>query len=360
MRGVLLWGAFALWMLSGFLPVPSGETSAADLRLSPALVTARSGETVRLEVWVEGAGNLNRVEFTATYPAEVLEPVDGDLERDGVQMEVGPVFSGGCIPENRAEGGTLRWVAWRAPEAGPFSGDGVVAVVTFRVREGAPPGVYPIVFDPGSVRLLDPEGRPLAVGSVEDGAVRVPPVTTGLRGWITREGTTSYGGTAVTVLFYPSGDSYPTTWARACTDEGGNFYLAVPETEEPLPSGFPLPAGGPPAGAYEWAYIRLDFPNYGSECYWEPLDEEVVDIGWHILEGGDVNGDGCINIFDIVRIIADFGESVAAPCFVPFAPCPSGEVGAVAPASDVNGDCRVNIFDLTMAAENFGLCTNCP
>ncbi|HID89585.1 MAG TPA: hypothetical protein EYH27_00500 [Anaerolineales bacterium] len=360
MRGILLWGALVLWTLYGVLLAPSGDPPTADLRLLPTFVVARPGDTVRLEVWVESAEDLDRVEFVATYPEEVLEPLDSDGGRDGVQMEVGPVFLGGCIPENRAEEGTLRWVAWRAPEAGPFSGDGIVAVVTFRVREEAAPDTYPIVFDPGSVRLLDPDGQPLPVGDVEGGAVRVPPVTVGLRGWITREGTSYYGRTAVTVLFYPSAGSSPTTWARACTDEQGNFYLPVPTGTSPPPADVLLPAETP-SGPYEWAYVRLDFPNHGSECYWEPLDEEVVDIGWHVLEGGDVNDDGCINIFDIVRIIADFGERVTAPCFVPFAPCAAAdETGSIAPASDVNGDCRVNIFDLTITAENFGLCTNCP
>jgi len=360
-RGASTLVTFALLLLTLPISTPAWGNPAPVLRFQPSFSQGRPGETVRVEVWVEEAGNLDRLEFAATYEADVLEPVDADGGREGVQLEVGPVFAAGYVPENRAEGGVLRLVAQRAPAEGPFNGQGVVAAVTFRVRQEAMPGMYPLSFDPASVRLLDPAGRPLEVGGLDDCSVRVPPVTTALEGWITREGTTYYGRTAVTVFFYPSAGSYPAVWARACTDDHGDFFLPVPEGGATPPADFPLPSHGPPPGPYEWAYVRLDFPNHGSECYWEPLDEEVVNIGWHTLEGGDVTGDGCINIFDIVRIIADFGQSVAAPCTVPFAPCPDPSPSdRLAPPSDVNGDCRVNIFDLTMAAENFGLCTNCP
>lgn len=349
-----------LLLVAVALPTPAWGTTALSLRFEPSFAQARAGETTRLEIWIEEAADLDRLEFAASYPAEVLEPVDADLGRDGTQIEVGPVFQGGYVPQNEAQAGMVHLMVQRAPAQGPFSGQGVVAAITFRVREGAAPGTYPLRFDPSSVRLLDPDGRLLAVGALGEGTVRVPPAAHALTGWITREGTARYGRTAVTVFFYPSAGSYPAAWARACTDDHGDFLLSVPEGGG-VPGDMPVPPFGAPAGPYEWAYIRLDFPNHGSECYWEPLDDELVDIGWHTLEGGDVNRDGCINIYDIVRIIADFGVSVSAPCFVPFALCPAPDpTGSPAPPSDVNGDCRVNIFDLTMAAENFGLCTNCP
>lgn len=341
---------------------PVQGASALALRFQPALAQARPGQIARLEVWVEGAVDLARLEFAASYDATALTAVDADPGRAGVQMEVGPVFSGGYVPQNEAGGGTLLLAAQRFPADGSFSGQGMIAAVTFQVRENAPPGSYPVRFTPASLRLTDAEGQPLTVTSVTDGLVRVPPVTTALSGWITREATSTYARTAVTAVFYPGGSAQPPlAWARACTDAHGDFRLPVPEEGNPLPPGLPLPDGGPPAGPYEWAFVRLDFPNYGSECYWEPLDEAVVHIGWHVLEGGDVNGDGCINIFDIVRIIGHFGQAVPLPCSIPFTPCPpSDPTGQIAPPSDINGDCRVNIFDLTMAAENFGLCSNCP
>ena len=362
-----LWGwrnlAVSLVLL-GLLPMswPDLGASATNLRSQPSLLQARPGETARLEIWVDAAVDLARLELTASYDPQVLEAVDADPGREGVQVEIGPVFEGGYVPQNQVGDGTLRLVAQRFPADGSFSGQGIVAAVTFRVREGAPPGSYPIHLDPASLRLMGPEGRPLEVAGLTDGLVRVPPLTTALSGWITREGTADYGRTSVTAIFYPAGPVQPPlNWARACTDPHGDFLLPVPDGEEATPPDLSRPDEGPPSGPHEWAFVRLDFPNHGSECYWMPLDEEVVNIGWHVLEGGDINGDGCINILDIVRIIAEFGQSTPAPCVVPYAPCPAPDpVERVAPPSDVNGDCRVNIFDLTIAAENFGLCSNCP
>ncbi len=352
--------ALLLALLAAAHPSTAAATTGATLRFDPTFAQARQGQTVRLEVWVDNAENLNRVEFTASYDPAQLEPLDAIPDQEGVQLEIGSIFADGYTPQNEAGEGLLQLVAARFPADGPFAGQGMVAAITFQVLDTASPGLYPVAFDPASVQLLDPDGNPVTLAGLTDGSVRVPPVATAIDGWITREGTSAYGRTAVTAFFYPGPDQPPVNWARACTDEDGNFLLPVPEGEGYIPPDIAPPLTNPPEGPYEWVFVRLEFPNHGSECYWEPLDDEVVHIGWHTLEGGDVNEDGCINIFDIVRIIGDFGETASTPCFVPFASCPaSNPPGSLAPASDINGDCQVNIFDLTMAAENFGLCSNC-
>lgn len=338
--------AVALSLLVVLRPGPAQATSGTALRFQPATVQGRPGETVLLEVWVEGVTGLNWLEFIATYDAGALEPLDADPDREGIQMEMGPLFAGGCAPENEASGGSLRYVAYRAPGDPPFSGDGVAATVRFRVREGTPPGLYPVYFEPTSVHLLDPDGQPIALDELGDGVVLVPSLTQALQGRVTRDGTVHHERTAVTASFYPTMFSAPASWARVCTDAEGDFVLSVPVATSP---------------DYEWAFVALEFPNHLSQCYWERLDEEFVDVGWHTLAGGDVNNDGCINIYDVVRVIADFGQSVPSPCLVPHERCPGiGVASQIAPSSDVNGDCSVNIYDLAMTADNFGLCTDCP
>lgn len=53
---------------------------------------------------------------------------------------------------------------------------------------------------------------------------------------------------------------------------------------------------------------------------------------------GDANGDGVVNIFDIVLIKANWGESVATNPF----------------SGDVNNDGVVNILDIVLVTANWG------
>ncbi len=55
------------------------------------------------------------------------------------------------------------------------------------------------------------------------------------------------------------------------------------------------------------------------------------------LRSGDVNGDGDIDIFDLILVARQFGESVPANSDV-----------------DINGDGMVDIFDLALVAKGFG------
>jgi hypothetical protein len=54
---------------------------------------------------------------------------------------------------------------------------------------------------------------------------------------------------------------------------------------------------------------------------------------------GDVNGDGCVNIFDLVAVGSQFGSTSPTP-----------------PEADVNGDGVVDIVDIVLVATSFGTC----
>ena len=53
---------------------------------------------------------------------------------------------------------------------------------------------------------------------------------------------------------------------------------------------------------------------------------------------GDVNGDGIVNIYDLVIIARNYGKTV-----------PPGN-----PAADLNGDGKINIADFVIVARNYG------
>lgn len=114
------------------------------------------------------------------------------------------------------------------------------------------------------------------------------------------------------------------------------------------------------AGTYT---VRASYPGYlsaektGVTVGTTPAD---VLIGTTNLSGGDVNGDGAINILDIVTIIGSMGTSTA-PVGSSVSSCSAlagtQSTGDVTPptdsALDINDDGVIDISDLAIAAGNF-------
>jgi hypothetical protein len=345
------------------MPVTARSAPGTALRLEPAAIQVTTGETVTLALWVDGVEELHRVELHLDYDWTGLEVQDADPDRVSVQIEPGPIFHTTSAVWNEAINGQIHFVAQRDFASGSFSGSDVAAYITFLVT-ATEPTTYTVSFDQAATWLLDDEGGAIAVSQFTGAALALPPPLVTLTGWLTREGWGGDERSVVNATLYPAAPPYePTSWGRTCTDGEGNFALEITYNPQ-SPSASILPSDEPPTSTTctsRWAFTRLDFTNYLSECYWECADGDVRDIGWHDLEGGDVNADGCINILDIVRIVGEFGETVGTPCYIPCTECPVDSSSAnLAPSCDVNGDCRVNIFDLSQAAGNFGLCSNCP
>jgi len=353
---------FALVTVAG-TAVPAQNAPATVLRLDPATAQVVGGETLTLALWIDDVEDLYRVELHLDYDWAGLEVQDADPGRVSVQIEPGPMFCATCAPWNEAINGRINFVAQRDPLDGPFSGSDVVAYITLMVI-AAEPDTYTVSFDQAATQLFDSTGHPIAVGEFTNAMLTLPPPLVTLTGWLTRDGWGGDERSVANAVIYPAAAPYePISWGRACTDATGDFRLRIVDNPQAPPVDI-LPSDSPPtspACTSRWAFMRLEFTNYLSECYWECADGDVRNIGWHDLEGGDVNGDGCINIFDIVCIIGGFGRMVEAPCYVPCAECPPDSVPPnAAPSCDINGDCQVNILDLTQAAGNFGLCSNCP
>jgi len=345
------------------IAVPVQSAPATGLRFDPDTALVSNGDTLKLALWVDDVADLYRVELHMNYDWAGLEVLDADPGRVSVQIEPGPLFCPACTPWNEAVSGEIHFVAQRDPADGPFSGSGIAAFITLLIT-ATQPDTYTVSFDRAATRLLDSGGRSIIAGRFTDAALVLSPPLARLTGWLTREGVGSDERSVVNAILYPATSPYqPSSWGRTCTDASGDFTLEIRPNPQPPPADI-LPSGSPPTSppcASQWAFLRLDFTNYLSECYWECTGDGVRNIGWHDLEGGDVNGDGCINILDIVSIIGEYGTIVAGPCTVPCAACPPDSPSSnVAPARDVNGDCQVNILDLTQAAGNFGLCSNCP
>lgn len=199
------------------------------------------------------------------------------------------------------------------------NGSGAVATITWVGLATGSAGIdIPVVGtgeQPGSV-LANGSGEPVPIDEIStpDIAVTLPGT---LAGTVERQGTrTDNAGAEITVMEVNGGLVATTT-----TITNGTFSLDVPI-----------------GGDYD---VDASYPGYlhaqKSSVY---VVGTTVDVGATALVGGDVNGDNCINILDIVSIVAKFGQGSL----------PADD------AQDINDDGTINIFDLTIAAGNFGRC----
>lgn len=354
------WIGLALLLAMLFsTPVGYGLAQSTMVVIDPPICEVGVGTTTTVDIRIEDVTDLFGAEVRLAFNPALLEVVDADPETTGVQIQPGTFPSPDFIAQNSVDqsAGRIDFAVAQMPLHEPVSGSGILAVITFR---GKAAGTSDLNFS--EVILANPDGVPISAGAQGGSLTILPPFM--LTGWLTREGWGSDERSVVNTVLYSAAPPYEAiSWGRACTGAMGDFTLWVVDNPQPPPDGI-LPSDNPPTSpscTSRWAFVRLDFTNYLNECYWECADGDSRDIGWHDLEGGDVNEDGCINIYDIVRIVGDFSETVDAPCYIPCAECsPDSPSFNIAPPCDINGDCRVNILDLTQSAGNFGLCSNCP
>lgn len=342
--------------------IPAQSAPRTVLRLGPAAEEVQAGDSVTFALWVEGVLDLQTVELHLSYDAAGLEVQDMDPGAVGVQIEIGPAFGASCAAWNEVIDGQVHFVAQRDPFAGPLSGGDILAYVTLRVLARGP-AIFPVSFNQATTRLIDSAGQSIPVEFM-DARLVLPSPSLALTGFLTREGVESHERSLVSAVLYPAiGPGRPVSWGRACTNVRGTFTLST-WTDSASDQPMVLPATESPgltSCRSRLAFVRLGFANYLSECYWVCADGAELDIGWHDLEGGDINGDGCIDVRDIVLIVGDFDDRAGTPCYVHYAGCPvDSPPSSVSLSSDINGDCRVDILDLTQSAGNFGLCSNCP
>jgi len=98
---------------------------------------------------------------------------------------------------------------------------------------------------------------------------------------------------------------------------------------------------------FTWNTTGFAKGNYTISAYAWPVSGEtdtndnLLTDGWvFVAMPGDVNGDGIVDIFDIVRVALSFGMTYPNPSWDPNA--------------DINNDGTVDIFDLVVVALHFG------
>ncbi len=270
----------------------------ADVHFQPSDQTVIQGQETTVEVWADGVSDFYGAQFTITFDGDVLE---------GVGVTPGAAFTDYPdeyeVAKSEIVSNTVRFAATllRVPKAGPLAGDVHLATITFR---GKAVGSSALTF--GTIKLSDSSGRPISFTSREGNVMVV--CQTVITGRAYLEGRSEHDGILVAL-------EGPTT-VTTTTDVSGTYaFTGI------IPGTYTLTLS---AGLYLTGAVDVT----ATACQ----TAEVCDI---TLPGGDLNGDGRVDILDLSLCAAHFGSAD--------------------PAADVNADGVVDVYDLVLLGKNFKL-----
>ncbi len=336
-------------------PTPTGSptvtpttTPAPLLYIDPEATSMGPGSEVTLTVKIADITNLYGIQFELVYAAGIVEVLDEDPATPGVQIGLGDFLTPVTITQNLADPliGIIRFAINQYPPTPARSGSGTIA--RFRLR-GLNEGATALAFH--SSLLTDPEGNPIAHRRAGGMVAVNRRMVTGralLQGRTNHSGIQIKRGDTVLATTGPDGsflfacpvgagetldlqatfEGYlPAAKSLVVPEEqlvelgtvtllGGN--LIGPQIEvsraEGCPGPSPLRIPGPPdekINILDLTFVGSALGFASTDPQWQPSPD-----GCHpewIMYRADVNGDGRVNIFDLVHVGNNFGRSGAQP-----------------------------------------------
>lgn len=334
LRLALVAGLAAVWIVSGSASAqsPNTYTSVVVTDIVSGAPVVGGFFTTLVNVSATNVAGVTptpvqAVEVFIGFDPNVVNVVDFDNNpTNGVQVEIRTgFFTTISVGTNRVE------IPCPAPSVKPAcvhvgltqtgsgvsNGSGSIAAIRW---VGVASGVAGLSVEVPPSVLSDPNGMSITINNASAPSIVVQPPGS-IIGVVTRQGRTSGNHASTSVIaLNPAGSviAGPVTTAGSGT--------------------FNSPLSVPVGGTYS---VIASYPGYlsarKSSVY---VVGATVDIGPTQLRGGDVNGDNCVNIFDLATMAAWFGSAA------PPAPDPV----------DVNDDGFINIFDMAIAASNFTRC----
>jgi hypothetical protein len=156
-----------LALLSALPASAQGQT--AVVRSDPVVLEVSPGQVATLTIILANAQDVYGIDVRATFDPQIVEVVDADPARDGVQLTPGTFPQPDFVARNSADNaaGTLRYALTQVNPTAPATGTGVVFTVSFR---GKTPGEATLALGP--VEMADRRGQALPV-TAEAGTIKV-------------------------------------------------------------------------------------------------------------------------------------------------------------------------------------------
>jgi LysM repeat protein len=164
-------------LLTTLFATPVGYGLAQDTKvfIDPSTREIVLGETKKVRIQVENVTGLFGAEVHLTFDPNLLEVVDADADKDGVQIEPGDFLSPDFMAKNNVDQSTGRIVfaVAQMPPNEPVSGSGVLAKVEFRGKAAGTSALTFSTTQPTSpVILSDRDGNAIST-SIQNGTVIV-------------------------------------------------------------------------------------------------------------------------------------------------------------------------------------------
>ena len=126
---------WALLLLFTTAPSPAmAQTGLALVRTDPVTLKVGSGQVETLHILLVGATDIYGIDLQATFDPAIVEVLDADSKRDGIQMELGSFLKPDFVVQNSADNqtGRLRYVATQINPTPPANGQGILLSINFR------------------------------------------------------------------------------------------------------------------------------------------------------------------------------------------------------------------------------------
>jgi hypothetical protein len=307
------------------------------IRVEPGLVQTQEGLTFTVSVRITDPVDLWGLNFNMSWNASLLEYVGHSLYIPQNTYSWGVLYSPATITKDIVDplAGTYWIAAASSGAAAPFNRDGTVFNMTFRAI-----GVGTCYLNIPSSELKNKAGGQMThlrwTGTLEVGA-----------------GFHDVAAKAITPLGTLIAQGYGAKIKVIVANQGTftesfNFTLYANGTVIAANITVTSLAGLSEAEhTVTWITTGWDYGNYTLsvnattvEGETEVSDNSLIE-GWTIVTlPGDVEGDGDVDIFDIVKIAGSYGSK-------------EGQL-KYDPNCDINKDTKVDIFDVVIAAGNYG------
>ena len=306
----------ALGMMSGF----SVSSADDEVELTVGSVSGNPGVPITVPISITNNSGFSTFDFKIVYDTSRLTPVSvgkGSVWTDDYQSNL--------------QGGDGEYILITGSSVDNFTSDGVIAFITFMIKEGSPAGPAYVRLEVQELCYTDEDYSVIDLEySATNGGVNLTSTTTGVT--ITGRVNSYDPKKATTIMLCEGGttDVVASTAISALSEGSGQITQAF-SLEDISPGTYDLVATKGGHLSYQITGIvvgdaAVDLTVDTAKAY------SIIN-----LPTGDVNGDGTISTPDLTALLNNFGKPPTIDSF-----------------ADVNGDGTVSTPDLTALLNNFG------